>query len=168
MNLDESSLTQLYHSAVAAFPHTTRRQHATNTIKIAKMDWVPYLGMKTLFIKGYAQNEGKEYETIVLFKKVAYLNEVNSKAVRIRASDGLYYNFDKITEDQNVLVRCNCPDFRWRFSYYDHLDKSLYGNKYKAYVSKGLRGPANPLQAEGLCKHLMKTVKALQEAGIFV
>lgn len=164
--LDESTLLQLYHSAVKAFPETAFRQHATDTIVIKKLDWIPFKGMKTLFVKGFAQNEGKEYETIILIKKVNYLNEEN-QGVRLRASDGLYYNFDKITEQQNVLVRCNCPDFRWRFSYYNHLETSLFGNKHKAYTSKGKREVANPMQLEGMCKHLMKTVKALSVAGIF-
>ncbi len=161
----ESSLIDLYQSAVEAFPNTTKRQHATDPIVIKELSWTPFVGMKTLFIKGVAQNEDREYNTIVLFRKVNY----NGRQVGITANDGLYYSFDRLSfENTDVSVRCNCPDFRWRFAYYNHIDKSLYGNKPKKYESKGVRPPANPMEYEGMCKHLMKTMKALKEADIFL
>lgn len=160
----ESSLTDLYQSAVDAFPKTTKRQHATHPIVIKELTWTPFVGMKTLFIKGLAQNEDREYNTIILLRKVNYQGD----EVQITASDGLPYSFDRISlENTDVSVRCNCNDFRWRFSYYNHLDKSLYGSKPKKYESKG-GPPANPMEYEGMCKHLMKTMKALKEADIFL
>lgn len=167
--LDESSLVQLYHSAVNAFPNTMRRQHSTDTIKVVSLDWIPFLGMKTLFVKGRVENEGRNYDTIILFKNVNYdIQEQDRQCVHLQASDGGYYKFKKIDEGKTeVVLRCSCPDFRWRFSYYNHLEGSLYGRKPKAYKGSG-GAPANPLQMEGCCKHLMKTVKALSRAGIFV
>ena len=160
----ESSLEDLYQSAVEAFPHTTMRQHATDTIIITNLRWTPYLGMRTLFIKALAQNEGREYSPIILFKKVNY----NSDEVKIIDSAGKEYSFGKLSlENTDVVLRCNCADFFYRFNYYDHLDKSLYGRKRRKYESKGVGPPANPLELPGICKHLMKTAHVLREAGIF-
>lgn len=167
MELDESTLVKLYHSTLKAFPNTSYRQHSTNTIKIVKLEWVPFVGMKTLFIKGTAINEEREYNTLVLFKKMNYLTE-DHNAVKIIATDGLPYKFDRIDErTTDVLLRCNCPDFRWRFNSYNYVDHSLYGRKAPAYKAISERGPINPLQMPGMCKHLIKTIKALSSAGIF-
>lgn len=161
--LRESSLADLYQSAVDAFPRTKMRQYATHPIVVTNLRWVPFVGMRTLFVKGLAQNEGKEYNTIVLLKEINYSGD----EITIIASDGKEYSFDKPTlESSDVLLRCNCPDFHWRFNYYNHQDKSLYGSKRGKYESKG-GPPANPMELPGMCKHLMKTVKVLQESGIF-
>lgn len=159
----ETSLEELYQSAVEAFPKTTLRQHATQPIVITNLRWTPFLGVNTLFIKALAQNEGREYNPLILFKNVNYdVNEVN-----ITASNGKEYSFGKLSlENTNVVLRCNCKDFYWRFNYYDHVDKSLYGRKRAKYESQGGK-PANPLEMPGMCKHLMKTTHVLREAGLF-
>lgn len=165
----ESSLVDLHQSAVDAFPQTGLRQHATQPIKITNLRWTPYKGMKTLFIRGLAQNEGREYSPIILFKKVQYKESLDEGVVSITANDGKTYNFDKLSlEDTEVVLRCNCPDFRWRFRHYNKLDKSLYGRDGVPYqrVTEH-RPPANPMEMPGMCKHCMKLVTALKSAGIF-
>jgi hypothetical protein len=165
--LIESSLSELYKSTVLAFPTTTRRQHATNTIKITHLEWVPWIGMKTLFVKGLAQNEGKEYSPIILFKKVNYLSESVKNAKTLIDNVGKKHIIEQLSfEDQDVLVRCPCKDFFYRFNYYNHIDKSLYGHKRKKYEALYRPGSANPEKSEGLCKHILKLVKALTESGI--
>jgi hypothetical protein len=165
----ESSLNDLYDSAVAAFPHTTKRQYATDSIKIVQVQWIPFLGMKTLFVKGLAQNEGREYNPIIVLKKVAYHEAQGPGVVPLKASDGETYFLERLSGgDTDVLVRCSCDDFRYRFAYYNHLDKSLQGPKPKKYVRVpgSTRPPANPQQREGLCKHLIKLTKILQESSV--
>jgi hypothetical protein len=122
------------------------------------------MGVRTLFIKALAQNEGREYAPIILFKNVNY----DSDEVKITANTGREYSFGKLSlESTDVVLRCNCKDFYWRFNYYDHLDKSLYGRKRAKYEAKGTGRPANPMQMPGMCKHLMQTSHVLREAGIF-
>lgn len=164
MMFNESSLDDLFTSAIRAFPNTTKRQFAVQPIVIETIRWTPFVGMKTLFVKGHARNEDRHYDTIILFKDVDYTNE----QVKIKASDGKIYRFAKFSmENTDVLVRCNCQDFKWRFNYYDHLDRSLYGPKRSKY--EGISGiPANPKQLPGMCKHLMATTKVLNDAGIFL
>lgn len=164
MMFNESSLDDLFTSAIRAFPNTTKRQYAVQPIVIETIRWTPFVGMKTLFVKGHARNEDRHYDTIILFKDVDYTNE----QVKIKASDGKIYRFAKLSmENTDVLVRCNCQDFKWRFNYYDHLDRSLYGPKRSKY--EGISGiPANPKKLPGMCKHLMATTKVLNDAGIFL
>lgn len=167
LELNESNLQSLYTNTVKAFPYTTKRQFATDTIKIAEMVWTPFLGVKTLFVKGLAQNQGKEYNPMILFKKVEYYDSKNEKNwVEITANDGKNYIFEKINDENDVLVRCNCPDFRFRFNFYDHIDKSLFGKKVKKYESLGIGPPANPQELPGMCKHIIKLIKSLGKAGI--
>lgn len=163
--LNESSLNDLYTSAVAAFPKTTLRQHAVDPIRITQLSIVPFIGMKTIYFKGLAQNEGREYNPIILFKTVRY-DSNSADAIRIVADDGSEHVLDKLSPATNeVNVRCNCPDFYWRFNYYDHLDYSLYGKKRAKYEGNYR---INPKEMPGMCKHLMSMTKALTESGILV
>jgi hypothetical protein len=165
----ESSLEDLYQSAVKAFPRTTMRQYAISPIVFKEVRWTPFVGMGTLFVKGWAENthHNTVYEPMILFKGVKYNSDKPS--VNIIASNGGKYRLEKLSlENTDVLLRCGCKDFYWRFAHYNHLDKSLYGRNRAPYISQGVGPPANPLEMEGLCKHLMKLSKVLQEAGIFV
>jgi hypothetical protein len=168
LKLDESSATDLYQSAVAAFPNTAKRQHATQPIVITNLHWTPYIGMKTLFVKGLAQSEGKEYNPIVVFKNVNYRDAAGPNVVGLTASDNNEYFFEKLDlGDTDIVVRCNCPDFYWRFNYFDHIDGSLYGRKRAKYEALYNPGSANPQEMPGMCKHLMKLTTVLKRAEIF-
>lgn len=155
----------MYKSAVDAFPNTTKRQYATNTVKVTKIEWTPYLGMKTLYAKALIQNEGKEYKAQMLFKGVVYHEQMEKGLVRLVVNDQSYLLEQLSSENTQVLVRCSCPDFRYRFNYYDFVDKSLSGTKATKYEGQNL-WKANPLELPGVCKHLMKFHKALQESNI--
>lgn len=167
--LQESNLQDLYASTVQAFPQTTKRQHATDPIRIVELHWTPFLGVKTLFIKGLAQSgeSGKEYSPMLLFKGVSYHDaKDHHNWIEIVASDGNHYVFERFNNDNEVLVRCDCADFRWRFNYFDHIDDSLYGRVRKKYDATVNPGSANPFEMPGMCKHLIKMVQSLDHAGI--
>jgi len=166
--LNESSLNDLHQSAVAAFPGTTRRQHATHPIEISNLRWTPFLGMRTLMVKAVARNEDREYTPFIVFKNVQYHNVRDIYGlVEITASDGAQYLFERLSVNENdVLVRCNCKDFYWRFNYYDHVDRSLYGRKRSPYEAIFNPGSANPQEMPGMCKHLMKFAEVLGHSGV--
>jgi hypothetical protein len=167
--LTESTLTDLYRSAVEAFPNTTKRQYSTDLVKITELTWLPFIGTKSLFIRGLAQSgeTGKEYKPLILFKGVNFHNERDQAGlVEIAASDGQQYLLEKLSLERNeVLIRCPCKDFTFRFSYYDHLDHSLYGRKGRRYVGQGL-WEANPAELPGMCKHLMKLARVIKQSGV--
>lgn len=162
----ESSLDDLFRSAVSAYPKTQRRQYATDTIRLASIDWIPFLGMRTLFIKGLIQNEGKEYTSHIIFKNVRYFNHATPETITLIKEGREYYLEQLSNIDTDVLTRCSCPDYKWRFKYWNHLDNSLYGSKGKRYESKGVGPPANPLEMPGMCKHLMVLARILRQEGI--
>jgi hypothetical protein len=162
----ESSLNDLYQSTVSAFPKTKFRQHSTDEITITQLQWTPFLGLKTLLIRGLAENKGNrhQYNTIMLFKEVDYDNP----EISIVASDGKRYGLKKLSSENNqILVRCNCLDHKYRFRYFNYLDHSLFGKKSKKYEGQGL-WQANPLELPGLCKHVISLGKALKDAGILI
>jgi len=164
MQINESSFIDLYLSTIKAFPKTKKRQNAVDPVVVEQLRWIPFKGVKTLFIKGFIRNESKHYNTIILFKNINY----NKNEVRIIASDNLKYNFGKISlENNDMMIRCNCKDFYYRFNYYNHLDKSLYGVKMSKYYGEGNK-PANPLELPGMCKHIIATAKVLKDSGLFL
>jgi hypothetical protein len=167
MKITESSFGDLYSSTLKAFPKTTRRQHAIDPIKVVKLEWIPYLGLSTLYVKGTAQNtdNSKEYNPIILFKKINFSNTKGKNYVEIYDNNGKNYIFKKINNNE-VLVRCNCKDFFWRGNYADFLDHSLYGRKRPQYFASTNRGPVNPNNDPMVCKHIMKLYKVLDQSGI--
>ena len=162
------SVNRLYDSTVQAFPNTRKRQYATDALKVVSLHWTPFVGLRTMFIKGVVESDANVYDTVLLFRDVDYDVERNSgNVIPLVATDGMTYHFGKLSPAQNdVLVRCNCNDFRWRWNYYNHLDGSLWGRKARKYESKG-GPPANPREMPGMCKHLIKTVSAMYRAGAF-
>ena len=165
--LVESSLSDLEQSAIEAFPTTSKRQFATQPIKITSIRWIPYVGMRTLYVRGMAQSEGREYNPVILFTDVKYHPELSPGLVEIVATDGSQHILEKLSAaDTDVRVSCNCPDFKWRFRYYNFVDHSLQGPKGKKYDAEGNRPPANPTESPGLCKHLMKFSSVLHQANL--
>jgi hypothetical protein len=162
--LIESSISELYKSTIRAFPKTTKRQYAVDPVVVENIRWIPYQGVRTLYVGAEVRNESRHYKSIVLFKEVNF----SKNEVYIKGQDGKFYKFGKLSlENSDVLLRCNCPDFKWRFNFYNHIDKSLFGSKRTKYESQG--GPsANPMNLPGMCKHLMATIKVLKEFELFV
>jgi hypothetical protein len=163
----ESSFYDLYQSTVKSFPYTTKRQHAIDPIKIVSLRWIPYIGVKTLYIKGLAQNteNSKEYNPLILFKNIQYLPSKEKNSVEILDSNQKKHIIKKI-KNNDVLVRCNCKDFYWRGNYADHLDRSLYGTKRQPYI--GTSGySVNTNDDPMVCKHLIKLHKVLSKSGLF-
>ena len=66
-----------------------------------------------------------------------------------------------------MRVRCNCPDFQFRFAWEDRGKQALYGGPPKSYVRKTPDPPigrpyVNPEQIPGICKHLYDFAKQLE------
>jgi hypothetical protein len=162
--LAESTQAELHDSSVRAFPKTRYRQHVVDQIEIDQLEWTPYLGVKTLFISAQAHNtvKGTDYRPMILFKGVNY-GRPGTGLFEIVADDKRYA-FERFESGgTDLMLRCNCPDFQWRFNYYDWVDGSLFGNKRKKYDGSG--AAVNPAEMSGMCKHLMALFKTLGESG---
>lgn len=169
MRIIETSLSNLYRNTIKAFPKTTKRQYSTDTIVVENLEWVPFLGLKTLFIKGLIKNEGKKYNSIMLFKNVIFSESEGKKLIKIKMSTGKEHFVEQIDAEKNdILVRCNCKDFYWRFTHYNKKDKSLYGRDRTAYKAFIRPDTANPMEMAGMCKHLIKMAKIIKEANLLI
>lgn len=169
INFLEVSLNKLYSDSLAAFPSTTKRQHAIDPVVVEHLDWVPFLGVKTLFIKATIKNEGRKNEAIMLFKGVKYALKEDKKTIPIMASTGQKVFIEQISMDKNdVLVRCSCKDFYWRFMHFDKQESALFGKDRKKYEAMHNPGSSNPKELPGICKHLMKMGKILKSSNLLI
>jgi hypothetical protein len=148
--LIESSLNDLYQSAVRAFPNTTKRQHAVDPIEIANLQWTPFLGMKTLLLRATAINEAREYNPIILFKNVQYhVTRDVYGLIEIVDNMGTGHLIEKLSLENTDV------------NYTDHQDQSLYGRKRREYHALHNPGSSNPQNLPGMCKHLIKLTQVL-------
>lgn len=164
--LAETSLNGLYSSIVKAFPGTTRRQNSVDEVRIEHLEWVPFRGMRTLFVKGQARRDSSKNECIMVFKDVVY-GPPGRGMVELRASNGETVFLEPLSaESSDVLVRCTCGDFHWRMTHFNKVDGSLFGRDRRKYEAKFRPGSSNPTELPGLCKHLMKMSRALAESSL--
>lgn len=164
----ETSFGDLYQNIQDAFPKTTLRQYATDPIKVVKLSILPFLGLNTLFIKGLVQNthENTEYEPMILAKRVKYVDVKSKDTIEIVDNNGKRHLLEQLSlENTDILVRCQCKDFLYRFHHYNYSDHSLYGRDRKPYHGAGL-WKANPKELPGVCKHIIKLSSALEHAKI--
>ena len=162
----ESTLRELYHSTIAAFPNCAKRQNSTNEIVITKLEWTPFVGMKTLRVKGLAQNRGNghEYSPEIVFKQINYHNDRNANGlIEIIDNIGKRYLLEKIHENE-ILVKCECNDYFWRFRHKNFEDHSHQGRDRTPYTA--LYNPGSADVAPGLCKHIIKLAITLNRSGL--
>lgn len=165
-----STIPDLERDIEVGFPRTTKRQHSTDTIRVSQLQIVPYVGTKSVYFKALCLNTdgGHKYNTQLFIGGGAnFETEETDDTVKFTASNGHEYNMHPISlTTQYVRVRCDCLDFQHRFAHYDHADNSLWGPAPAPYQRQTTdRPPVNPNQVTGMCKHLIKTVDALKQAG---
>lgn len=163
----EASLEELYANTVKAFPDTEKRQNSVDEVKIEHLEWVPFRGVRTLFVKGQARRDGSKNECIMLFKGVVYHEKDGPGLVEVGASNGETVYLEPLSyKSTDVLVRCTCKDFHWRMTHFNKMDGSLFGRDRKEYQAVSRPGTSNPMELAGLCKHLIKMSKVLSEASL--
>lgn len=162
MIFSEINLNNLYDSTVNTFPRTTKRQNSIDPIKIVEMHWTPFIGVKTLFIKGLAESSAKVYSPMILFKNVNYKPSKNIVNIFVNEQK---YSFEELSKN-DVMVRCSCLDFGFRGSFANFTNKCLLNKLRKKYESLGIYPPVNPENNPMMCKHIIKLAKALEDAGV--
>lgn len=168
---------ELWRSAVRAFPRTKKRHLVLDRVRVLSVKWsvhssTPPAVMARFKVRGevYKSRPPKTYSTFILFRNVEF--GVGRKRGWF-ALDGVFdpgsrkpIVFRPIPSHSPLRVRCSCPDFRWRFSWENHREDSLWGVKAPAYLPVSDRGPANPSKLPGLCKHLMASWAVLVKLGV--
>jgi hypothetical protein len=167
IHLEETTYAELEQGTIKGFPRTTKRQHATDPVRVVQLQLVPFTKTNDLKVTTVINSSGKKYDNTILFKDVVYEDSDQDDNVTFTASDGEEYNIEPIPlSGSEIQVTCNCLDFRWRFSLWNADDKSLYGKNPPPYRKKTNRPPNNPDQTPGVCKHLIKSIEALKQAHL--
>lgn len=161
LRLVESNLRDLEGSTVTAFGDS--RIDASYAVQLNNIETVPFTEQNLLTVSATTKSDNELYDTSIEFQDVEYVEESDdgTGVYNFKAADGTEYYVTIGNGD--VLVRCTCGDFRWRFAYYNSVDGSLLGDPPPPYVAKTDRAPANPSKAPGLCKHLIKLKDYLGE-----
>jgi len=140
-----------------------KRQHATVTLK--NLTFRAAYGVKALEVMATAVGGEKPYQPKIIFNRVDFDDEDTQDNITVPAEAGDIHFQQLNLSEKTMRVRCDCADFYWRFAAYNAKDKSLDGRSPKPYQAKTNRGPVNPQQVPGMCKHLLKIIEVLKDNG---
>ena len=166
--LAEASSVRKLSNNIRTMP-TKKRQHATSDVVVAKMTIKPFVNSKSIQVLSSTNSNGSKYETIIMFRDVKFDQESTQGNVTFTGSDDEEYHIQKIIlASSNVMVKCGCMDFYWRFSRFNAKDSSLYGPNPPPYQPKTARPSDNKNKVPGVCKHLLKSIENLRSAGMII
>lgn len=167
--LDEASYGELERRTLSFTPASEKRQWAIDPIQVTQMELVAARESGNLQVNAIVSSDsGKEYQSQMVFDDVVYEDGDQSDNISFIAAGNDEYHIIPIKLNQsNVKVRCTCLDFYWRFAKTNQTAQSLLGDGPPPYQKRSAaHADANPTNAPGLCKHLMKVAIALKEARI--
>lgn len=161
----ELSLSNLRNNVKRNFDN--KRENKSVKTRIANYQAIPSVADRTITFKTKVVGETANYNVTITFTNVKFANELQSGYVQIKAVDGSDYIFKQFTLSQTqARVSCNCLDFYYRFSVWNHSKNSLDGDPPQPYVKVTDRPPVNPNKVPGACKHIMKFMAFLKSEGI--
>jgi len=162
--LVETPYKELESNVLSFKPKTKKRQKAVKPLAVSDLKINAARGVKTLrFIGTVSSSKGGTYKTTIQFNDIDF----NSSEFTFEDQNNERYSIKKIDLNKNdVMLRCQCLDFYFRFGFYNWQDKSIFGNKPKKYVRKTDYWPSvNPDKVPGFCKHIIKMLKDIQSQG---
>jgi len=165
--LDEATYAELERNTMNFAPPSEKRQWVVNPVQINKMEIIPARESQNLTARADVTSDGTKYQTTLVFDGVIYEDADQADNVSFVGTNGDEYHVQPINLTQNnVKVNCNCLDFYWRFATWNHQKGSLNGHPPPPYQKRTGRPSVNPGKVPGVCKHLMKTVISLRDAGL--
>lgn len=166
----EYSVNNLVASTIGGFPDTKKRQNVTNTVAVSNIQFIPYEQSRTLQINARVNSSGHTYQTTMMFSDVQYEPNDTPDVTSFKGMDNQDHHIYSVSAVLNdAQVRCTCLDFYYRFADQDYQSGSLFGAAPPPYRRKTTtRPPANPTDAIGMCKHLIKMSDKLTDMKILV
>ena len=154
----ELSLSNLRNNVKRDFGND--RENRANKVNVVNYDIIPSVAEKTLLVKARIRGEeGKNYQPQIRFINAQFSDTQQTGFTPIKAVDGTDYFVKTFTAAQTqAKVKCQCLDFYWRFSVWNHAKKSLEGDQPAPYMKKTDSPPVNPNKVPGSCKHLIKLI----------
>lgn len=126
-------------------------------IRVSKTK-VPYLIVE-------AQVRGtKLWQQTFHFVEAVLEDQPQKGFVPLAAGHGQYWWLRPVKVDESAKCRCSCPDDQHTFYYQRHGNNALQGRRIPYQkVAGSNRGPRNPQDIPGVCKHLRAVVHELQK-----
>lgn len=164
----------------------TWRRNYPNAEFISEIGIIPFRGIKSILFtiqcrsyttqvqnavrrkKGEKAKPVPVYTDYIQFMDVKFGDRLEDSNWAVIEYKNQKYYFRKPSLFKNpVKVRCNCPDFQFRFSWEDRAQQALYGGPPKVYIRKTPPPPlgrpeVNPEFIPGICKHLYDFAKQLE------
>jgi len=131
---------------------------------------IPYKGTKTLLCQAVCNGETVEAEHVsnIQFLNIKFFDEPPSDGEygTVEYKEEKYY-YVKPTLENDVKIRCSCPDFTYRSAYWAWKAKVIFGGMPKPYKrkTKGKRKPVNPLRIPFSCKHIHQMQALVRTEG---
>ena len=169
-DLYEDSVNDLEKSTIAGFPNTKKRQNVTSAVAVGTIKFIPYEDSHSLEIHADVNSAGHHYQSAMLFTDVQYEPNDSPEVVSFHGADNTEHHIYSVSAVlNNVQVRCTCLDFYFRFANQNYQSDSLLGSPPPPYRRKtDTRPPANPMDAVGMCKHVIKLADKLKDMRILV
>jgi hypothetical protein len=165
--LMEAPYAELEQKTMKFTPTTTKRQYAIDSIRVTSMELTPAVESQNLRAVSTVNSEGTNYTVSVSFDNVIYDQDDQASNVSFKAVTGDEQHIQRIELRRvNCKVSCDCLDFYWRFATQNAKVNSLDNKAPPPYHKRTNRPPANQQNTPGVCKHIMKTIIALRDAGI--
>ncbi len=170
--LDETStIPQLDMKARQAFPTTKKRQHDVGSVTpLPGMYCTPNVPKNELVIdtRTRSSKSGSAHTQRIMLYGVKFVQPGEPNGVQVPDTQVAVEPI-KLNKD-TARVACDCMDFRFRFANQNNKDDSLAGNAPPKYipVQGSNRGPANPSNLPGMCKHIMRMVQQLKQLKIVI
>ena len=116
----------------------------------------------------YKLIEPEEKEEIIVTKTpTELLSEVGYDLYECKTEEEIQQGYmpkPSISEN-NVMMRCSCPSYRFRFDDANRRNGAGTGARFGIYHRKTDRAPNNPSHIPGACKHLIEFLDYLQSNG---
>lgn len=178
-HLTETTYGGLERNVMNFVPRTKKRQFALAPLQVQGMEFSPLPNANNLLVEGQVANPQSEtkmnavYSPKILFQEVEFHQPegeeevANPNTLTIEGKNGKEFTISPLLLNKNnVKVSCNCLDFWWRFSFYNHRDQSLLGYDVGFYKKRTQRPPVNPRKVPAMCKHLLKLAIELKNNGV--
>jgi len=135
-----------------------------------------YAGMnmyEVLALVKSASVPGEKYQVRIRFIRLL-IDEEFSESTPVRVTDidteDVWY-VERVTPDTEVMVKCTCYDFLYRWQEVLHKNKALIGRPKKPKVKGAVTKTGRPWKSQnvgqviGACKHILAVIEWMSDVG---
>lgn len=135
--------------------------NANQSARIRNLDLRYDKGVRTITFYGEVSSSHKpsSYSVMISFKGVLENDGLSDEEIL----QG--YQPKPSLSRHEVLIRCSCPSYRFRFDKANRMNRAGTGARFPAYHRLTARKPNNPHNLPGFCKHALEFIEYLQRQG---